>query len=54
MRKELEHIRNEINKENVSYSEILYLQNHQDEVKELGDIVLAQWAGIKEEEWNED
>ena len=42
-------IKTSIEKENVSYGEISYLQNHQEEILELGDVVLAEWAGIPEE-----
>ena len=42
-------IKGSIKNENVSYSEIAWLQEHQDEVLEDGDIELAQWAGISEE-----
>lgn len=42
-------IKDSIKNENVSYSEIAWLQEHQDEVLEDGDIELAQWAGISEE-----
>lgn len=46
-------IKQSIEDENVSYGEIAYLCSHQDEVKQFGDIELAQWAGITEDEWNE-
>lgn len=46
-------IKKSIENENVSYGEIAYLCSHQDEVKQFGDIELAQWAGIPEDEWNE-
>ena len=51
---ELERISKAIeNEEGISYGEISFLQNHQEEIKKMGDIVLAQWADIPEEEWNE-
>ena len=51
IRKELLRIKKEIEKEQVSYGEINYLQCFKKEIMELGDIVLAQWAGITEAEW---
>ena len=39
------------NEEGISYSEIAYLQDHKEEIMELQDIVLAQWSGISEAEW---
>lgn len=42
-------IKESIENENVSYSEISWLQEHQEEVLEDGDADLAQWAGISEE-----
>lgn len=48
----LEELRKAIeNEEDLSYDDISFLQNHQKEIRELDDIVLAQWAGIPEEEW---
>lgn len=49
---ELKRIRGEIDNERISYGEIAFLQSHQKEIYELGDIVLAEWAGIEESEWN--
>lgn len=46
-------IKKSIEDENVSYGEIAYLYSHQEDVKQYGDIVLAEWAGITEDEWNE-
>lgn len=53
VREQLQAIRHAIDDEHVSYGEIAYLQDHHKEIKELGDITLAQWAGIPEEEWQE-
>ena len=50
---QLNSIREEIEKEQVSYGEIAYLQDHKQEILELGDIVLCQWAGISEDEYME-
>lgn len=50
-KQEIAEIKKNIQKENVSWGEIAYLQAHRDEILELGDIELAQWAGITEEEW---
>ena len=52
IRKELTRIKHEIEKERIDYSEIAFLEGHKQEVLEYGDIVLAQWANITEEEWN--
>ena len=49
----LQEIAKSIERENVSYGEILFLQNHQKKIKEIGDVKLAEWAGISEEEWND-
>lgn len=51
--KTLMYIKQSIHDENISYSEIAFLQEHKAEIKGLNDIELAQWAGISEEEWNE-
>ena len=48
----LKSIREAIDNEGVSYGEIHYLQTHQQNVMDYGDIVLAQWAGISEVQWN--
>ena len=51
--KKLNRIKEEIeNEEGISYSEIHFLQCNKEIIMELGDIVLAQWAGITEAEWN--
>lgn len=47
-----EDILNDIHKEKVFWSEIAWLTENQDVVLEYGDIELAQWAGISEEDWN--
>ena len=53
LRKELTRLKNAIyNEEPMSYGEIAFLQSHQQEVLEYGDIRLAEWSGITEEEWN--
>ena len=36
----------------VSYSELAFLENHKQDILELGDIRLAERAGISEAEWN--
>lgn len=51
--KTLMSIKESIRNENISFSEIFYLKEHKAEIKAIGDIELAQWAGISEEEWNE-
>lgn len=51
IKQELKRIRKEIEREQISYSELFFLQEHKVEVMELGDIRLAEWAGITEEEW---
>lgn len=48
----LAEIKEEIEKESVSYGEIAYLQDHKQEVLDTGDILLCQWAGISEDEYN--
>lgn len=48
----LKAIKEDINREAVSYNEISYLQDHKQEVLEFGDVILAQWADISEEEFN--
>ena len=51
--KELMAIKKSIQKGNVSYGEIAYLQDHKAEIKAIEDIELAQWAGMSEQEYNE-
>lgn len=46
---ELAAIKAAIEAENVSYMELAFLQQHEKEVLETGDIVLAEFAGIDEE-----
>jgi hypothetical protein len=50
--KELKRVRKLIEEERVSYGDILFLQEHQTEVKEWfgDDVILCQWAGIEEED----
>ena len=48
----LDSIKKSIENECISWGEIAYLQSHQQEVLEYGDIDMAQWADISEEEWN--
>ena len=52
MNKELQEILNSIENENVSYSELAYLQEHKQEVLNTRDVRLCEWAGITEEEYN--
>ena len=52
VKKELESIKKSIEAECISQGEIAYLEEHQQDILELEDIELAQWAGITEEEWN--
>lgn len=49
----LDEIMQSIIDEDISYDEIAYLNNNQQKVLEYGDIRLAEWAGISEEEWRE-
>jgi hypothetical protein len=48
--KEIKRIRKLIENENVSYDDILFLQQHQTEIKEWfgDDILLLEWANIPE------
>ena len=48
----LEYLCGEIKKECISYAEIAELQDYHKEIYELGDVVLAEWAGISEDDWN--
>lgn len=48
---ELANIKNSIKEENASWGELAYLGSHQEEILELGDIELAEWSGIPEEEY---
>lgn len=47
----LMNIKTSIRNQNISYSEIAYLQSHKKEIIAMDDIELAQWAGISEDEW---
>lgn len=50
---ELKRISEEIHGErDISWGELAFLQNHKKEIFMLDDIVLAEWAGISESEWN--
>lgn len=48
-------IRKAIEQEKVSMGDVAFLTAHQTEIKEYfpDDVVLWEWAGIPEEEWNE-
>ena len=48
----LDYLRGEIEKECISYDEIIELSSYHKEIYELGDVVLAEWAGISEDDWN--
>ena len=51
--RELKRLRKRIdNEQGISYAEIFFIQEHKKEIFDMEDIVLAQWAGIPEEEWN--
>ena len=53
LRKELTRLKNAIyNETGVSWYELSFLQAHKQEVLQYGDIRLAEWSGITEEEWN--
>jgi hypothetical protein len=52
VKKELESIKKNIEAECISQGEIAYLVEHQQDILELEDIELAQWAGISEAEWD--
>lgn len=47
----IQEIRSSIENEDISWEELLFLQQHQDIIKTLGDPVLAEWAGIPEKEF---
>lgn len=51
IKKRLFEIKKTIEQEQVSQSEICFLTDHKQEIKELGDILLAQWSGMDEEEF---
>ena len=48
----LAQIRKSILAEEVDTDEIIWLQDHKQEVLETNDTILCQWAGITEEEYN--
>lgn len=48
----LTQIRKSILVEEVDTDEIIWLQDHKQEVLETNDTILCQWAGITEEEYN--
>jgi hypothetical protein len=48
----LKYLRGKIDNESISYGEIAELQGYHKEIYELGDVVLAEWAGISEDEWH--
>ena len=51
--RELKRLRKRIdNEQGISYGELFFIQEHKKEIFDMEDIVLAQWAGISEEEWN--
>lgn len=52
IRRKLNRIKREILAERVSYGELAFIQDHRQEILEIGDILLAQWAGIDENEFN--
>jgi len=52
IQKRLKYLRGEIEKERISYSEIAELMDYKKEILESGDVILAEWAGIPEEEFN--
>lgn len=52
IQKRLKYLRGEIEKERISYGEIAELQNYKKEIIKSGDVLLAEWAGIPEKEFN--
>lgn len=48
----LGYLRAQADNECISYGEIAELQEYHDEIRELDDVVLAEIAGIPEDEWN--
>ena len=48
----LAQIRKSILAEEVDTDDIIWLQDHKQEVLETNDTTLCQWAGITEEEYN--
>ena len=53
MNKILKDIKKAIINKNVSWGELVLLQDYKDEILESGDMLLAEWAGIPEEEFQE-
>lgn len=53
MNKILKDIKKAIINKNVSWGELVLLQDYKDEILESGDMLLAEWAGISEEEFQE-
>ncbi len=51
MKKRLEYLREQIKNENISYSEIVELQNLSQYIDKF-DVELLQWAGVSEKEGN--
>ena len=49
----LDSIKKNIEKERVSWGELNYLSDHKKDILKRGDIELAQWAGIEEDEFNQ-
>ena len=47
IKKTLKEIKKSIELENISYEEIVYLQNHVEYI-DKSDITLLQWAGVEE------
>lgn len=47
IKKNFEKIRKSIEFENISYSEILYLENNTEHI-DKNDITLLEWAGVEE------
>jgi len=52
IRRRLEYLRGEIEAERISYGEIAELQELAEHI-EPGDVLLLQWAGVKEHESEE-
>lgn len=52
VRKELERLQKVIeNEEDISYGELFFLESHQKEALEIGDVRLCEFAGIAEEDY---
>ena len=52
IKKQLDEIVKSVDDESLAWSEIAFLNGHKEDVLEYGDQRLAQWAGIRESEWN--